>query len=303
LAAIGLNWPASGQGIFLAVESPNDSRDQEGTDATFPPFIGRYQQVYGAWDFAGVRAAGGGWLYSVGFRLDVRFGFGFVGRFTNVQINFSTTQRGPDGLSPVFAENVGSDEIMAFQRDVLTIAPVYFYMASPQPYQIRVELDEPFFYNPAKGNLFLDVRFFGGYGGPTVPHIDSWNRTGDSVSRVYAAIGETSGRVDTTGAVTEFGFSLVPKLTVSLQSSNLLFRWPRVPAEFGLQQSPVLGSGTTWQPAGGIVTTNGSNIEVTLPVDPNAPARFFRLVSLASTSGAAESQLNNGATAFQNQER
>jgi hypothetical protein len=134
--------------------------------------------------------------------------------------------------------------------------------------------------------------------------LDAWEISGDAVSRVYAYdVNATTGIADTLGLTTYFVVTPVPELAVSLQSSNLLFRWFRGPVEFTLQQSSVLGSGASWHPAGGTVATNGAYNAATLPLDPEAAARFFRLVSQSPTAGAAGPQPNNGPTALPNQGR
>ena len=68
-------------------------------------------------------------------------------------------------------------------------------------------LSTPFLYNPALGNLLLDVRNFGG--GSTTS-FDAVFTSGDGVSRVYNSdVNSTTGSPDTLGLVT--GFIIVPE--------------------------------------------------------------------------------------------
>src|SRR6266404_5812442 len=97
--------------IFVA---PNDRANAEGNSFGDYPFDGlqtsmRFQQVYAASQFSAI-ANGGGFISLIAFRTD-----GFCGGTTgqtdgNLQINLSTTSKGPDSLSPIFAENVGLDD-------------------------------------------------------------------------------------------------------------------------------------------------------------------------------------------------
>src|SRR5678815_4864698 len=79
---------------------------------------------------------------------------------TSLQINLSTTSKGPDGLSTVFSENIGANETVVFGP-----RPARFGPGSPLP-EYTFQLDEPFFYDPSAGNLLMDVRNFSGGLGP-----------------------------------------------------------------------------------------------------------------------------------------
>jgi hypothetical protein len=72
-----------------------------------------------------------------------------------------------------------------------------------------INFTTPFLYNPAAGNLLLDVRNFSG-ASVTNTFFDAQTTTGDSVSRVYGAEGAplaTSGTTDSLGLITRFTYS------------------------------------------------------------------------------------------------
>jgi hypothetical protein len=147
---------------------------------------------------------------------------------------------------------------------------------------ILIPFSAPFFYDASAGNLLMDVRNFGG--GRTSP-LNANNVLGDSTSMVYSAgsVNDPTGLPHTGGLITVFDVTPLPVLTVSLQSSNLVLRWPFQqplfePLRFSLQQSAALDAGASWQPVGAPVTTNGSNLQVTLPLDQQVKAKFFRLI-------------------------
>src|SRR6185503_21270762 len=70
----------------------------------------RYQQVYAASDFSGR----GPRILITKIRFDSADGINIDANLTDIRINFSTTPRAPDGLSGVFADNVGADNMVAF---------------------------------------------------------------------------------------------------------------------------------------------------------------------------------------------
>src|SRR5207249_8841041 len=102
----------------------------------------------------------------------------------DIQIDLSTTSAGDDGLSTTYANNVGADDTVVFTRGALTLSSAFTGPPDgPKDFDIIITLTTPFLYNPALGNLLLDVRNFGG-GFTTV--LDAVpNQTGDGVSPVW----------------------------------------------------------------------------------------------------------------------
>jgi hypothetical protein len=255
----------------------------------------RYQQLNDASLFS-MLPPGGGWIVNILVRGDPFLGDPHGGvsfyRIPSVQLNLSTTTLSEGGLSTNFDENTGHNDTVVIARSQQFISfggggGGQSYFGGP------FFLNPPFYYDPAHGNLLFDFRVY--QGGEAVPffppggaRLDAFDRPGDGVSSVFAyGVGlPTSGAATSLGLATEFVVIPIPMLTVSLQSSNLLFRWVNQRGGFMLQQSAIIGLGANWQPAGGIVTTNGLYKEVILPLDPEAAARFFRLV-LPSPSGSA----------------
>jgi hypothetical protein len=108
----------------------------------------RFQQVYSSSDFRPDDNLQ--WKIT-----EIRFGAGLAGRdFTlpNVEISFSTTQKVPDGLSSLFAENIGPDSTTVLSGPLQLSAPV------GAEYNLHIRLQQPFVYDPRAGNLLLEVR-------------------------------------------------------------------------------------------------------------------------------------------------
>ena len=175
----------------------------------------RYQQAYGASDFPGI--AGPVFITKIAFRPDAFLGRAFsLTILPDIQINLSTITLGPDGLSLVFADNLGLDDSIVFARGPMSLSSNFAGpVGGPMDFDIVITLTTPFLYDPAAGNLLMDVRNFGG-GTTTV--LDQEVAAGDSIGRVHTNIDSpglvnspTAANRDTGGLVTQFTHSPVPE--------------------------------------------------------------------------------------------
>lgn len=211
---------------IAAQDSPNlrvvFPTSPDGNTFSTIPFTGtadsvRFQQVY---DFSNLTILGytGPYLvHYIAFLEDASNENYFVSTFPNFQINVSTTARSVDGLSAVFSENVGVNDI------IVTQGYLEFFPSSSTPFGVKngavIFFPTPFYLDPTQGNLLLDFRNFGGgytssgfppYNGPA--YIDAWDVAGDRVSSVSAnSVDATSGTTSTLGLVTQFGLTPIPE--------------------------------------------------------------------------------------------
>src|SRR5436190_1106173 len=175
--------------VFVAAPSPSGA-----TSMTYYPFLlkqdptypnsysMRYQQVFSSSLFTNLDSG----LINI---VTLAFIVEFTNRFavvswsvTNMQINLSTSARRVDGLSTNFSENTGPDDSVVFgprQVDFREVAPGA---------QLVIHLDKPFRYNPALGNLLLDVKILNGSGpfDTLYPSLNAFSAPTDEVSRVWA---------------------------------------------------------------------------------------------------------------------
>jgi hypothetical protein len=170
----------------------------------------RYQQVYNASDFTRTMPQGG-YITAIQFRADFTIQ-GFDAHLPAVQIDLSTTGRGSDQLSSTFGENVGNDNLT-----VLPKGPLYLSVISGGSTRELV-LQNPFFYDPSRGNLLLDIRDFAAVGtrqaGFTPDVLNGWNNAFgvDTISRVYASdVNALTGTADSFGLTTFFTVTPVPE--------------------------------------------------------------------------------------------
>jgi len=192
---------------------PGNAAGTEGnTNNAFPFNLGdfgltsqRYQQVYGSADFSAAILITG-----ISFRPDATTGGAFSTTLSDIQINMSTTSRAVDGLSSTFATNVGANDTVVYARGSLSLSSAFTGPAGgPKNFDIHIVFTTPFLYNPAAGNLLLDVRNFGG--GSTT-QFDAANAA-DTVSRATTlslGVGNSTAElVDSTGLVTQFDTAVV----------------------------------------------------------------------------------------------
>lgn len=217
-AVLFLLLAAAGSLRATAIIVPGSAAAIEGDSVSPYPFdltlVGvqsqRYQQVYSSSAFFGPLT-----ITDIVFRPDFQSAAFFSSTLPAVRIDLSTTSAAVDGLSLTFADNVGADDAVVFGdasgsyaalswSKVATTGPA----AGPKVFDIPVHLTTPFFYDPANGNLLMDVR---NAGGGTSTLFDAVGVTGDAVSSVFtvaggsaAVLSPSASGASTGGLVTEF---------------------------------------------------------------------------------------------------
>ena len=220
--------------ITPTVVVPNGDANVEGNSNNGYPFdlggVGltsqRYQQVYAASQFSGI-PSGGGLITEIVFRPDAFSGGAFMSTLPDMQIDLSTTSARDDGLSTTFANNVGADDTVVFGPGPLMLSSSFTGPPNgPKDFDIIITLTTPFHYNPANGNLLMDVRNFGG---GTTTFFDAAFTTGDGSSRVYSTdVNSPTGSADTEALIT--GFVIVPEPNTAamlLLGGGTLLAWCR----------------------------------------------------------------------------
>lgn len=193
---------------------PNKWTRVEGdTGNLFPLFSDqpiRYQQVFDASQFSQLKN-GGGLINRIAFRGHGP-GVPFSATIPQLQVSLSTTSNSPDNLSSTFADNVGPDNTQVFSGPLPTAVT---FTGDATNFEVVINFTTPFYYDPSKGNLLLDI--VNPEGGtevlPLQQELDGTLVTGDPVSRVYnygdatsATAGQSGGvdENDTYGLITRF---------------------------------------------------------------------------------------------------
>ena len=200
------------------VVAPGALATQQGDTGNLFPILSpdpiRYQQVIDHAEFASM-AAGGEYITQIAFRVHSP-GIAFTADISSLQINLSTTTKAPDALSPTFAANVGADDTVVFPAaSVQFSTSVAGPVDGPQAFDLVITFPTPFHYDPAQGNLLVDIRNASGatHDPANDQQIDATGAFGDTTSRVYnlgdvnAASAGTTGssfEMDSFGAVMRF---------------------------------------------------------------------------------------------------
>jgi hypothetical protein len=202
----------------------------------------------------------------------------------SMQINLSTTAKGPGDLSPVFSENVGPDDVVVF-------GPASQNFPGSLTYHQFIQFSRPFTYNPSWGSLLVDVRIFNGSGPPDPlninPLLQAYNSPTDQVSRVWATnvAATTASGTDTIGLFTGIQFSPIPSLRVftftNAGTNYIEVDWPTEPMTFHLQQSSQLGKNAMWglpTNVGGVFVSNQVNQRYYFPASSPGAGAYYRLI-------------------------
>lgn len=223
LAALFVFASVSGQAQVVVAPNANSSTPGN-SDNRYPLLVTggmRYQQVYAASQFSTL--SGPEYITQIALRPSQSVRQAFTTTLSDIQINFSTVSLAPDALSATFANNVGSNDTVAYARGPLTLSS----SGTLGVFDTIITFTTPFLYDPAAGNLLLDVRNFGGANRTLVgsTFFDAQSSAGDGISRVYGAEGSpnaTTGTPDSLGLITQFTFAPAPMSTPEPGSVALL---------------------------------------------------------------------------------
>ena len=102
---------------------------------------------------------------------------------TRLQMILSTTKRVPNALSLVYAENLGTNSTVVFDGPLTISSQAAPVAGHPYPFDIVVPLSSPFTYDPAMGNLLVDIR---NYSGSALDSVDMGDKGTGTESRVFA---------------------------------------------------------------------------------------------------------------------
>ncbi|MGH7177354.1 MAG: hypothetical protein ACREJC_08245 [Tepidisphaeraceae bacterium] len=207
---------------------PSVWTDLEGDRRNFFPFTltpsnltsQRYQQIYAADEFLPL---GTQVISRIAFRADGAEAGAFSFTIPHITLSLSTTSQVEDGLSLVFADNIGPDELVVY--DGAWSLSGALSDAAPHGWDFYFDLTTPFVFNPSSGNLLLDVRNYGGDVGLT---FDVTRRHNDGVSRVYTRdfhdVFSPEGDIDSLGLglITQFTSVSVPEPAGFLAAVGLL---------------------------------------------------------------------------------
>jgi hypothetical protein len=175
---LGLAVLAS-QASTVVVPNGLDAREGSGSSAILNQ-AGREQTVYASANFTNGPIS----IQELHFRpngADDMPGSAFSATISNLQIILSTTFAQPGGLSPIFNDNTGSNAQVVVSGAVTLSSAFTGPDGKPKDFDIIVPLNQPFTYDPAQGNLLVDIQ---NLSGEATSLVDAEYCTNGAASRV-----------------------------------------------------------------------------------------------------------------------
>ena len=163
----------------------------------------RGQQVFPASDFAGLPQSHL-LLTSIAFRPDVTIIEPRTASYSSFVARFSTTSKDPPNLSFVFADNIGTDQTTVYEGPLTISTSSTGPPGGPRDFDYVIDFQNPFLYDPAKGNLLFDFEF---YGQSPQPNFDFINIESTATQMVNNVAGQSMAEYRFGGVVVEFTFS------------------------------------------------------------------------------------------------
>lgn len=205
------------------IVAPNGYDTTEGNDANGSPFTnftGRYQQAYGASEFASGLLS----ISEIAFRTDASPATQDWLAQLSFSIRLSTSANPVGSLSTTFADNIGADDTLVFTAPAAaTYGGTNAGGPAPNAFDLVLTLDAPFLYDSANGDLLLEVLMDTNTQllPPTgVSYLDAVESTTGSfdvgLQRVWNSGGDVNALTGSTdlhgyGLVTRFTYEVVPE--------------------------------------------------------------------------------------------
>jgi len=195
----GLQADSSAASLVVPAESAN--QDLAGASGSLNAANLRLQEAYASSYFP----SGPIHITEIRFRRDITQA-AFTAVVPSIQIDLSTTQSQPDGLLGLFDANVGSDDTVVYSGSLSVTSTGTGVDGGPNPFDIVVPLQKVFLYNPALGNLLVDIR---NSGGSSAGYVDAPLRSDDQAGRIFGFGGSVSGFRDSAADVLQIVYSPV----------------------------------------------------------------------------------------------
>jgi len=264
----------------------------------------RVQEVYQALQFPSSPI----WIKELRFRpADAPYGGVFSCTVSDIQIHLSTTTASAGALSTTFANNVGGDDTTVYSGALHLSSQFTGPSSGPKDMDIVVTLQTPFLYDPANGNLLLDVFTRSADG--TGAFVQTFGENNDTGSRVVALNpnSATASFADTGVDVVKFiyegaGVVVGPNYTAYSTNSSAASTFEttnRVQEVYQAKQfpsGPISITEMRFRPAdapyGGVFSCTVSNIQIHLSTTSKAAGTLS--TTFASNVGTDDTTVFNG---------
>ena len=157
LLVAAISQALSARADYIPIFTPPNALTHPGNLELVPYYFPTYQQIFDASLFSAI-PAGGGRIRGLNFRASVSSGQ-VEGMLTGIIVEFSTTTRTVDSLSPIFSENLGLDNQVYWAGQTTSFTAGHNAQGE-QTWGLHfpVAPGKGFAYDPAKGNLLMTIH-------------------------------------------------------------------------------------------------------------------------------------------------
>ena len=197
-------------------------------------------------------------------------------RMVTLLIYASTTTRSVAGLSATFAENIGADNTLVFSGTLNWATENLPGPGNTRQFDVVFPFTTPFLYDPAAGNLLLDIRLSGNGQAITFDIV-----TGNELVRKVLNTSSSNATTGTFGGptqVTQFTFEPPPQATI--RPSEVEVCWNSISnLTYQVQYRSDL-TANLWTPLGDDILSTGATSCIYDPVIVGQPQKLYRVVLL-----------------------
>lgn len=197
-------------------------------------------------------------------------------RSWTLRVYASTTSRSVAGISTTFAENLGPDNTLVFDGTVNVTTGNLPGPGNTRQFDYVFPFTTPFLYDPAAGNLVLDLQIVGSGSALTFDTV-----SGDpAIGRVFSSGSSTAatGELRPDTHVTQFTFETPPLVTI--RPSEVEVCWNSIPnLTYQVQYRSELTT-NLWTPLGDDILSTSATSCIYDPVVVGQPQKFHRVVLL-----------------------
>lgn len=248
------------------------TNDGNGTStSTAGPASVRWLQIYDASQFGAL--SGPSFLTQFAYRPD-RTRDQSGPRSWALRIYASTTSRSVAGISTTFAANHGTNKTLVFDGTVNVLTENLPGPGNTRQFDYVFPFTTPFLYDPAAGNLVLDLQIEGSGSALTFDTVSAPN---PGIARIFAfASTATTGDVWADTHVTQLTFQSPP--LVSIRASQVEVCWNSISnLTYQVQYRSALTT-NVWTSLLDCIRATGSTSCIVDPIVVGQPQRFYRAV-------------------------
>jgi hypothetical protein len=193
-------------------------------------------------------------------------------RSLSLRIFASTTSRSVAGLSTTFAENLGADNTLVFSGTLIWATANLPGPGNTRQFDIVFPFTTPFLYDPAAGNLLLDLQFTANGEAIRFDAV-SGNST---VNKIYN-VGSSTARTGSFEAANVIQFTFEPPPLVTIRASQVEVCWNSISnLTYQVQYRSDLTT-NVWTSLVDCVRSVGSTSCIVHPIVVGQPQMFYRV--------------------------